>query len=86
MHYKNPPVKKYKPEFLASSDVNGNKVCLYRTYNGNRSYYYHIHWGQAPQSKIEMLTPKGNRRNLGGSIKEFFQAVEAAKQVTFSKL
>jgi len=78
-------MKKYKPEFLASSEVNGNKVCLFRTYRGNNKYGYAIHWGQEPQSRTEMLTPKGNRRNLGGSIKEFFQAVEAAKHVTFSK-
>jgi len=78
---------KYKEEeFVTSSEVNGSKVCLYRTYRGNNKYQYHIHWGEAPQSKIEMLTPKGNPRNLGGAIREFLKAVEAAKQVTFSKI
>jgi len=79
-------MKKYKEEFLTSTEVNGNKVCLYRTYGGNRSYYYHIHWGVEPQSKMELFTPKGNRPLGGGSIKEFFQAVKAAQQVTFSKV
>lgn len=77
---------RHKPEFLVSSELNGNKVCLFRTYRGNNKYSYQIHWGEQPGNIMEMKTPKGNRRNLGGSIKEFFQAVEAAKHLTFSKI
>lgn len=78
-------MKKHKPEFLVSAQVSGNEVCLFRTYKRDRKYSYAIHWGEEPANIIKMVTPKGNTRNLGGSIKEFFQAVEAAKQLTFSK-
>lgn len=76
---------KSKEEFVTSTEVNGNKVCLYRTYRDNGKYWYSIHWGDSPQNKTELITPKGNRRNLGGAIQQFLQAVKAAEYVTFSK-
>lgn len=79
-------MKKHKPEFLVSSEVNGNKVCLFRTYRGNSKYSYAIHWGDSPQTKTHLYTPGGNRPSGGGAIRQFFQAVEAAKHLTFSKL
>lgn len=79
-------MKPHKPELLVSTEVNGNKVCLFRTYRGNSKYWYHIHWGKDTQSKMEVLTPKGNRSSGGGAIKQFFQVVKAAKHLTFSKI
>lgn len=78
-------MKKHKPEFLVSAQVNGNEVCLVRTYRGNRKYSYAIHWGDSPQTKTELITPGGYRTSGGAAIKQFFQAVAAAKHLTFSK-
>ena len=78
-------MKKYKEEFLTSAEVNGNKVCLFRTYRGNSKYWYAIHWGDSPQTKTELFTPKGNRPAGGGAIQQFFKAVKAAEYLTFSK-
>lgn len=81
-----PIFKKYQEEFISSVEVNGNQVCLYRTYRGNSKYWYAIHWGDLPQTKTELLTPNGNRPSEGGAIKQFFQAVKAAKTVKFVKI
>ena len=84
-------MKEYKEEFLASSEVHGNKVSLFRKLEWKRKsrYTYYIHWGEVksePKTRMELLTPKGNDYQIGGAIKQFFQAIEAAKQVTFSKI
>jgi len=79
-------MEKYKEEFLTSAEVNGNKVCLFRTYRGNSKYWYAIHWGDSPQTKTELLTPGGYRTSGGAAIKQFFQAVKAAQHLTFSKI
>jgi hypothetical protein len=45
---------RHKPEFLVSSELNGNIVSLFRTYRGDRKYSYAIHWGDKPANIMKM--------------------------------
>jgi hypothetical protein len=80
--------RRYDEEFQASTIVNGNEVKLYRKYYQNGKYTYYIHWGEAntQMSKRELLTPLGRTPSVGGAIKQFLKAAQAAQYLTFSKL
>ena len=71
-------------QFLASTIVNGNEVQLLKEHNR-----YFIYWGESStnsRTETELLTLKGNPVKEPDAIKEFLQAAEAAKYLTFSKL
>lgn len=78
-------MEKYKEEFLTSTEVNGNKVCPFRKYGEKGKPIYQIHWGEDPQCKLQLLSPKGKKYKEDRAIKQFFQAVKAAKHLTFTK-
>ena len=81
----------YKPKFLVSHEVEGKSISLFRVCNINGKYKYFINWGDHPQGPIinettQLKTPKGYNITMAGALKQFKEAIEASKHVTFNKM
>ena len=81
----------YKPELFISHEVEGKNVSLFREYQYGGGYKYFINWGDHPQGPIidedtMLKTPKGYNVTIVGAIKQFKEAIEASKHVTFNKI
>jgi hypothetical protein len=77
-------------EFIASHEVEGKNVSLFREYYGNGVYKYYINWGDHSQGPVinettQLKSPKGNNITIAGAIRQFREKVEASRYVTFKK-
>ena len=81
----------YKPKLYTSHEVEGKKISLFREYQLGGNYKYFINWGDHPQGPVInkdtiLKTPKGYNVTIVGAIKQFKEAIEASKHVTFNKM
>jgi hypothetical protein len=70
-------------EYLASAIINGNEIRLV-----TRDDRYFIHWGEEGMIKAvqELLTPTGGKPSQSNAHKQFLEAIEATRYLTFSRL